>query len=170
VGDCVTITRHGRRGSVLRAVTSIPRPLDETFAFFADARNLEEITPPSLGFVIASDVGDGTTVRDMLIDYRISMRGIPMRWRTRITRYDPPHAFVDEQLHGPYRLWRHVHRFEADGDHATLMTDEVWYRPIGPWPLAWLADRVFVGREVRGIFAWRAERLRELLTSKQPRV
>jgi ligand-binding SRPBCC domain-containing protein len=166
VDDSVTITRHGRRGSVLRAVTSIPRPLDETFAFFADARNLEAITPPSLGFRIASDVGDGTTARNMLIDYRISLRGIPMRWRTRITRYDPPHAFVDEQLRGPYRLWRHVHRFASDGDGATLMTDEVWYRPIGPWPLAWLADRMFVGREVRGIFRWRTERLRELLPAR----
>ncbi len=161
--DQVTITHHGRRGSLLRATTTIHRPLDETFAFFADARNLERITPPSLRFRIVSDVGDGTTSRDMLIDYRLRLRGVPMRWRTRIARYDPPHAFIDEQLRGPYRLWRHTHRFEPIDDTATRMVDEVWLRPHGPWPVAWLATRLFVGREVRGIFEWRARRLARLL-------
>ena len=163
VMDTVETLRFGRRGSLLRAVTTIPRPLDETFAFFADARNLERITPSNLRFRIVSDVGDGTTTRDMLIDYRLSLRGVPMGWRTRIARFDPPHSFIDEQLRGPYRLWRHTHRFEPIDDHTTRMVDEVWYRPIGPWPIAWLADRLFVGREVRGIFTGRAERLRDLL-------
>ena len=162
--DEITVTRFGRRGTLLRAVTVIERPLDETFAFFADARNLERITPPSLRFRIVSDVGDGDTHRDMLIDYRLRLRGVPIGWRTRITRYDPPHSFIDEQLRGPYRLWRHTHRFESIRDGAaTRMVDEVWLRPLGPAPLAWLADRLFVAREVRGIFTWRAQRLRELL-------
>lgn len=163
----VTITRTpGGRGSVLRASTTVPRPLEETFAFFADARNLERITPPSLRFRIVSDVGDGATHEGMLIDYRLRVRGVPIGWRTRITRFDAPHAFVDEQLRGPYRLWRHEHVFEADGPDRTLMVDTVEFVPRGGRLIAGIVDRLFVAREVRGIFAWRARALAELLPER----
>lgn len=127
----VTITRTpGGRGTVLRASTIVPRPLEETFAFFADARNLERITPPSLRFRIVSDVGDGSTFHDM---------------------------------HIAYRLWRHEHAFEADGPHRTRMIDTVEFVPRGGRLAAGIVDRLFVAREVAGIFTWRARALEELL-------
>ncbi len=163
----VTITRSpGGRGSVLRASTQVPRSLEETFAFFADARNLERVTPPSLRFRIVSDVGDGATSEGMLIDYRLRLRGVPIRWRTRITRFDAPHAFVDEQLRGPYRVWRHTHVFEADGPDRTRMIDTVEFVPRGGRPIARIVDRLFVAREVRGIFEWRAAALERLLPAR----
>ena len=93
----------------------VPRPIEEVFAFFSDARNLEAITPSWLGFRILSPepivMQPGAR-----IDYRINMHGLPLRWVSEIERWDPPNEFVDVQLQGPYRLWRHTHRFEpVDG-------------------------------------------------------
>ena len=164
----VTITRTpGGRGTVLRASTIVPRPLEETFAFFADVRNLERITPPSLRFRIVGDVGDGATSEGMLIEYRLRLRGVPIGWRTRITRFDPPHSFIDEQLRGPYRLWRHEHTFHEHGPDRTRMLDTVEFVPRGGQPLAGIVDRLFVAREVRGIFEWRARALEELLPARE---
>ena len=114
----------------LRREQWVDRPIDEVFAFFADAHNLEEITPPWLGFKILSmstnSISEGT-----MILYRLRLHGIPIHWRTRIREWNPPHCFVDEQTQGPYRQWRHTHRFEAHGNR-TKMTDEVQYAlPFG---------------------------------------
>jgi ligand-binding SRPBCC domain-containing protein len=115
----------------LHTTQRIPRPLSEVFAFFAQAQNLGTITPPELQFRIDTplpiDMGQGT-----LIDYTIRLHGIPMRWRTRIAHWEPPHCFVDEQLRGPYAEWVHTHRFRSDGPDATIMEDDVHYRlPFG---------------------------------------
>lgn len=130
----------------------VPRPLDEVFGFFADAGNLERLTPPWLSFHILTPrpiaMGVGT-----LIDYRIRVKGIPMRWRSRITLWDPPHAFADEQIKGPYSMWYHEHRFEAV-DGGTRCTDRVEYAlPLGP--LGRLMHRLMVKRDVEKIFEFR---------------
>ena len=107
----------------------LERPKSEVFVFFSDALNLEEITPPWLQFRVVSklpiQMREGAE-----IDYRLRMRGIPIRWRSRITAWDPPHRFVDEQVSGPYRLWIHEHRFT---EHAggTSCEDNVQYAPLG---------------------------------------
>jgi ligand-binding SRPBCC domain-containing protein len=158
------IARHVAAGTVVRTQVVVPRPLEETFAFFADARNLEAITPPLLGFEIVDAPARETQLHD-LIDYRLRLRGLPMRWRTRIAAWEPPHRFVDEQLRGPYAWWIHEHTFEADGADATIMRDEVWYRPRGGPLVARLVDRAFVQRDVAEIFRWREQRLLELLAN-----
>jgi ligand-binding SRPBCC domain-containing protein len=122
------------------------------FSFFEDASNLERITPPFLRFRILSPLpiamGEGT-----LIDYRISLFGVPLRWRTRIDVYDPPFRFVDVQLEGPYRLWRHTHVFEEQ-PAGTLITDRVEYE-IGFGPAGELARPLFVARTLDSIFDYR---------------
>jgi ligand-binding SRPBCC domain-containing protein len=133
----------------------------EVFPFFADARNLEAITPPLLRFRVVTpgplDVHAGT-----FLQYRLRVHGIPVTWHTIIQEWDPPHRFVDVQVRGPYALWHHTHTFAATGDHGTLMTDTVRYA-IGFGPLGALAHRVLVRRDVEAIFAFRARRVPELL-------
>ena len=145
----------------LRREQRLPRPIDEVFAFFGDARNLEAITPPLLRFqVLTPDpiaMGPGALIR-----YRLRVRGMPVGWLTAIREWDPPHRFVDQQLRGPYALWHHTHTFEPDGEDATLMRDEVRYAlPFGF--AGELARRLFVGRDVEAIFDFRAKRIVELL-------
>src|SRR5690348_414160 len=107
----------------------LPRPRDAVFAFFADADNLETITPPWLRFEILTS--KPITMRPgALIDYRLRIHGIPIRWQTEIAEWSPPHRFVDIQLRGPYTLWHHTHTFEEQ-DGGTLCRDLVRYRPLG---------------------------------------
>lgn len=140
---------------VLERTVTLAGPIGEVFPFFADAANLERITPPMLRFTILSPMpialAEGTR-----IDYRLRIRGVPIRWRTRITRWDPPHAFEDEQERGPYTLWRHTHTFEQtttlQGHPATRMRDTVRYMPRGGRALGALANTLFVRRDLRAIF------------------
>jgi ligand-binding SRPBCC domain-containing protein len=134
---------------------------ESVFAFFADAGNLEAITPPTLGFRIVTpapiEMRAGT-----LIEYRLRLHRLPIRWTTVICEWEPPHRFVDEQLRGPYALWQHTHTFEPDGERATIMRDVVRYA-VGFGPLGAVANALFVRRDVEKIFDHRAERVRALL-------
>jgi ligand-binding SRPBCC domain-containing protein len=146
---------------ILEREQRLPGSPADVFEFFADARNLEAITPPLLRFrVVTPD--PIATGRGTLIRYRLRLHGVPVGWLTEITEWDPPHRFVDEQVKGPYALWQHTHTFEADGDAATIMRDVVRYR-IGFGPLGTLADRIVVRRDLEAIFDYRARRIRELL-------
>lgn len=148
----------------MRAQVTIPRSREATFEFFADPRNLEALTPPWLRFRVTAGADGGATFAGQLLEYRLHLHRFPISWRTRIARFDPPHAFVDEQLRGPYAWWRHEHRFEEQGPDATRMHDEVHYRPRGGALLGGLVDRLFVRRDVERIFRWRAEELLRLLS------
>jgi len=134
----------------------LPRPREEVFAFFGDARNLETITPPWLRFEVLTPppikMRPGT-----LIDYRIRVHGIPTGWRTEIVEWNPPHRFVDVQLRGPYTLWHHTHTFE-ERDGGTICRDLARYRPRGGRLVNWL----FVRRDVERIFAFRSEKLTQM--------
>ena len=134
----------------------IEKPREEVFAFFADAFNLERITPAFLNFRILTprpiDMAPGT-----LIDYSIGLYGIPMRWRTRIEEFVPNERFVDVQLKGPYRRWHHTHTFE-DHPKGTLMTDLVDYEmPLGP--LGSFARFLVVRRQLEQIFDHRVDEI-----------
>lgn len=130
-------------------------PPDRVFPFFAAAENLQELTPPWLHFEILTPTPLPMRA-GLLIDYRIRLRGLPMRWRTHIATFEPDTRFVDEQIRGPYRRWHHEHTFVAR-DGGTLCGDRVTYRP----PLGGLLHDLFVAPELRKIFAYRREKMLE---------
>lgn len=143
-------------------------PLDEVFAFFSDAGNLEKLTPPWVGFEVLSQ-GPLDMCEGLVIDYRIRLHGIPIRWRTKITIWDPPHRFSDVQLRGPYALWDHTHAFRAIDESTTEMIDTIRYRPKG-WILAPFINRLFVEKDVRRIFAYRTQQMNTMFGSAAPLV
>jgi ligand-binding SRPBCC domain-containing protein len=148
---------------VLRREQRLPGPPEAVFPFFADARNLEEITPRLLRFRLLTpepiEMGRGT-----FLQYSLRLRGVPVRWDTLIQAWEPPHRFVDVQVRGPYRLWHHTHELEPLAD-GTLMRDTVRYS-IGFGALGELARRAVVARDLDAIFAYRAERVPELLAAR----
>lgn len=132
----------------------VPWPREEVFAFFSDARNLDAITPPWVRFRMET-AAPAEMKAGALIDYKLRVRGFPIRWRTKITEWEPPVRFVDEQLRGPYRLWIHEHEFEPR-DGGTLVRDRVRYAVA----LDFLVHNLFLRRDVARIFAYRTESLR----------
>src|SRR5690606_28458036 len=130
----------------------VRRPLEEVFAFFADAANLEPLTPPFLRFRILTPVPIEMRPGARIV-YRLALLGVPVRWRTRITVWEPGARFVDEQESGPYAVWRHTHEFERRGT-STMVRDSVDYAlPLGP--LGDLVRRAFVARTLERIFDFR---------------
>ncbi len=151
---------HGRVWR-LRAEQVLDHPVERIFPFFADAHNLEAITPAFLRFEVLTprpiEMHSG-----LILEYRLRVHRVPIRWRTEIRDWDPPRRFVDTQLGGPYALWHHTHTFEPlDGGRRTLCRDEVLYRPRG-WLLAGLVNRLFVQKDVERIFRYRFEKLEEI--------
>lgn len=139
----------------LRVEQELGRPLEEVFSFFADAANLQVLTPGWLDFEILTpdvEMRVGAT-----IDYRLRLRRMPVRWRSEITAWDPPHRFVDEQRKGPYRRWVHEHRFETRNG-GTLVADHVDYAVPG----GSMVNKLFVAPDLRRIFSFRMQKLREM--------
>jgi ligand-binding SRPBCC domain-containing protein len=137
----------------------VPRPREEVFAFFAEAGNLERITPPLVRFRIDPpapiSMGKGT-----VISYRLGLHGIPFRWVSRIDEWDPPRTFVDLQVRGPYRYWRHRHDFE-EKDGGTLLRDTVRYRlPLEPFSRLLVGGRI--EKDLTEIFSYRRRAVEEL--------
>ena len=144
----------------LRREQRLDGPLDDVFGFFADAGNLEAITPPWLGFEIVTprpiDMGAGT-----LIEYRLTLHRVLIRWLTEITVWEPGVRFVDRQVRGPYRLWEHEHRFEP-WVGGTVIRDRVRYAlPLGV--LGAIAHRAFVRRDLERIFDFRRQEVQRRL-------
>jgi TIGR01777 family protein len=140
--------------STLRKTQWIARPPHEVFPFFADANNLERITPPWLKFRI---LNPGVEMqRGALINYRLHVHGIPLCWQSEITEWEPPYRFVDVQRRGPYSLWVHEHRFEPH-DGGTLVQDTVQYAAPG----GTLLRQIFIDRDLDSIFKYRRQRLEE---------
>jgi ligand-binding SRPBCC domain-containing protein len=141
------------REHILRSELWLPRPRAEVFPFFADALNLQYITPDWLHFSVLTPAPIEMR-RGLQIDYALKMRGLPMRWRSEITAWEPPFRFVDEQRRGPYRLWIHEHRFE-EKNGGTVVEDLVRYAVLG----GALVNRLFVQRDLDRIFAHRREKV-----------
>jgi ligand-binding SRPBCC domain-containing protein len=143
--------------------TVVAAPLDETFAFFADASNLERLTPPWLNFTIQTPLPlvmrQGAEIR-----YAIRLYGVPIPWLSRIELWEPNVAFVDRQIVGPYLWWRHEHRFES-ARHGTRVIDDVTYVPRWRWLSQWL-----VQRDLERIFTYRQQALVDRFSPRRARV
>jgi ligand-binding SRPBCC domain-containing protein len=130
----------------------VSAPLSAVFAFFAEPRNLSRITPPWLAFRMVDP--EGVTMRaGAAIEYRIRPLFVPQRWVSEITRYDPPHAFVDEQRSGPYRSWRHEHGFSHIAGGTEIVERVEYALPFGP--AGRLVHALFVRRQLESIFDYR---------------
>jgi ligand-binding SRPBCC domain-containing protein len=146
-----------RGASLLTSEVWVPKPRPEVFELFGDAFQLETLTPPWLNFHVITP-RPIAMAPGIKIDYRLRLHGIPIRWQSLISCWEPPFLFVDEQLRGPYRKWHHLHTFE-EKDGGTLVRDEVTYRVPG----GRLIDRLFVRGDLERIFAFRRAKLLELL-------
>ena len=150
---------------ILTRKLTLDLPVERVFDFFADAGNLERITPPELNFHIITpqpiDIKKGA-----LIDYRLKLRGLPITWKTIISEWNPPYSFVDTALKSPYKQWIHRHTFTALAENQTLIEDEVKYR----LPLEPLGDlaHFFVRRELDYIFDFRQKTVAEVLRNGKP--
>ena len=148
---------------ILERKQIIERPCAEVFEFFADAGNLEQITPLELNFRIITpqpiDIKKGA-----LIDYQLKLHGIPITWKTEITEWNPPFSFVDSALKSPYKQWIHLHTFEEDERGETIMKDLVRYR----LPLEPLGDLAhwYVKKELKYIFDYRYKVIEEIFRQK----
>lgn len=145
---------------VLKTSLVLEHSREALFEFFSDAFQLEQLTPQWLHFKILTpapiQIQEGC-----LIDYSIRLHGIPIPWRTEITRWNPPHSFMDRQISGPYLLWEHLHTFETVPD-GTLAVDEVRYRVFG----GGLTNRLFVESKLKRIFEYRQEKMRQLFPAR----
>jgi ligand-binding SRPBCC domain-containing protein len=145
---------------VLEREQRVARPLAEVFEFFARANNLERITPAWLSFGLVgqepSELRLGT-----LLQYRLRVHRVPLRWVSEIELWEPGRTFVDRQVRGPYRLWRHQHDFAPIGEQ-TIVRDRVRYAlPLGRF--GELAHAVFVRRDLERIFEFRRQAVSQLL-------
>ena len=149
---------------ILEREQIIKRPIEEVFDFFADAVNLEKITPPQLNFHIITpqpiDIKKGT-----LIEYQLKLRGVPIKWKTEITQWNPPFDFVDSALKSPYKQWIHLHTFEENANGETIMRDKVRYR-LPFEPLGDLAHW-YVKIELKKIFDYRYKIVEEYFKTKR---
>ena len=147
------------KNHVLETSMTLPLGREEVFAFFAEAHNLERITPPELRFRIISSTSIAIAA-GTLIDYRLSLFGLSFTWRSRISHWDPPHSFVDEQLKGPYSFWHHTHTF-TESNEGTVIGDRVLYR-LPLWPLSAIGLPL-VKLQLKRIFTYRQQAIRKLL-------
>lgn len=156
----IQIQRDPDEGYRLTARMAVDLPIEEVFGFFADANQLERITPDWLHFKVLTprpiEMKAG-----LLLDYRIRLHAIPIKWRTEISAWEPPFRFVDLQLKGPYKRWHHEHIFEVV-DGKTIVRDNVHYIPRG----GSLIHRFMVKPDLEKIFRFRHDRLTEIFAEK----
>lgn len=157
--DTITITPKGS-ARYLEARMHVPVDIERVFAFFKRPENLETITPSTLDFEILTEL-PVPMHEGAIIDYRLKVHGIPLRWRTKITDWSPPMRFRDSQVKGPYLLWDHEHEFRESGG-GTLVIDRVHYRA----PLGFILHPLIIDPDVRKIFQYRQTVIRKFFETE----
>jgi len=152
------------RYHVLHREQRLPGAPGDVFPFFADAHNLEAITPPWLGFRVVTPAPIAMRA-GALIEYRLRLHGLRLAWLTRIDEWTPGVRFVDSQLAGPYALWHHTHEFAPDGPGATVMRDAVRYA-LPYWPLGEVAHALLVRRDLERIFDFRSAEVARRISAR----
>ena len=141
----------------------IPRNILDVFDFFSKPENLSVITPSKMGFKILTpspiEMKEGA-----LIDYTVKIIGLPIRWTTLITKYDPPNLFIDQQLKGPYSMWHHTHNFKKLNDKETLIEDIVVYSVPYSF-IGGLIHSLYIKRDLEKIFSYRSKKIKEIFNS-----
>jgi ligand-binding SRPBCC domain-containing protein len=136
--------------------------IDQVFDFFSKAENLEKITPPFLKFKIMTkkpiNLKQGT-----IIDYKLNLRKVPFKWKTKITAWDPPYKFEDTQVKGPYKQWIHTHTFKQT-EIGTMIKDRIEYRSPG-WIFEPIINKLFVRPDIEKIFKYRREQFQRYFNS-----
>ena len=136
----------------------VKAPLERVFAFFSKPANLQQLTPPSMKMQTLTP--DPVQMRaGAVIDYSVSVGGLPTRWTAYIVDFDPPKRFVDIQLRGPYAYWHHTHSFESSGDYTLISDDVLYAMPFGP--IGGLAHALFIKRQLESIFVYREKYLND---------
>lgn len=155
----IVVTSHPDDRNLYRLQTELllAAPRAQVFEFFSDARQLETLTPAWIRFRIVTPLPISMHA-GALIDYKLRIRGIPIRWRSLISVWEPPFRFVDEQVQGPYQYWRHEHGFAEHADGGTIVRDTIDYRVPG----GRLINRLFVQPDVERIFRYRLAKLKEI--------
>jgi ligand-binding SRPBCC domain-containing protein len=147
----------------LRTQLWLPQPREKVFEFFSNPQNLDRLTPGWLHFEILSPP-PAAMKKGTLLDYRLRIHGIPIRWQSEITHWDPPNGFIDRQTKGPYSLWNHQHLFE-DCESGTLVEDKVEYAPLG----GRIVQTFLVAPDLERIFQYRHQVLEELFNPMKRR-
>ena len=148
----------------LKVVQVLPIDLEEAWEFFSNPANLAAITPGNMGFNIISKHHGGKMYPGQVIEYKVSpVLNVPLYWMTEITHVEERKYFVDEQRFGPYSLWHHQHHFEAV-EEGVRMTDIVHYK-LPFWFLGDIANKLFVAKQLKGIFDYRYEKVGELFST-----
>lgn len=142
-----------------QTITVFDKPLNEVFDFFSKAENLNKVTPKFLKFKILTPLPIEMK-KGALIDYKIELGGLPFKWKTEITDWNPPYSFTDQQLKGPYKVWIHEHKFE-EFNGKTRMTDTVRFLSPG-WIFEPLINKIYVQKKVADIFEYRTKILNEI--------
>ncbi len=155
------ISRMGGSRYLLTNTVLVPLPVSRAFDFFKDPENLDRITPSFLRFR-PENGGAGSMSKGLEITYRMRLHSVPVRWTSRISVWNPPDSFVDEQTEGPFAMWRHLHTFRPMGESSTEIADRVDYEmPFGFFGR--FANFLFVKRDLESIFTYRSKRIAEIL-------
>lgn len=154
----ISIVRKADGSYLLSSGTLVNSPLERSFEFFANAENLDLITPPWLRFrmITKSPI---TMSKGTEIQYRLRIHRVPVSWRSEIAIWEPPFRFADRQVSGPFKYWNHSHQLSEDPSGRTLITDQVEYKvPFGKF-----AHSIFVGKDLLKIFEFRNQQVEKIL-------
>ncbi len=139
---------------VLERTQTIKATLDQTWDFFSSPENLNKLTPNNMGFDIMTPKPIPKMYEGQILEYKVRpILNVPIYWKTEISEVRPKYFFIDNQIRGPYKLWKHKHTFEEIGDKVK-MTDHVTYIiPMGL--IGSLAHWLYVKQRLADIFDYR---------------